>query len=42
MEIKDIENLDEYFDYEVILERMLSRVSTEVDKREGSIILRGE
>lgn len=38
MEIKDIENLDEYFDYEVILERMLSRVSTEVDKREGSII----
>lgn len=38
MEVKDIENLDEYFDYNTILERMLSKVSTQVDKREGSII----
>lgn len=38
MNIKDIENLDEYFDYEIILERMLNKVSSQVDKREGSII----
>lgn len=38
MDIKDIENLDEYFDYETILQRMLSKVTTQVDKREGSII----
>lgn len=38
MDIKDIENIDEYFDYETILQRMLSKVSNQVDKREGSII----
>lgn len=38
MEIKDIENLDEYFEYETILQRMLNNVSSQVDKREGSII----
>ena len=32
------ENLDEYFDYETILQRMLDRVPTQIDKREGSII----
>lgn len=38
MNIKEIENLDEYFEYETILERMLNKVSSQVDKREGSII----
>ena len=41
MEIKnvdEIENIDEYFDYDTILQRMLDRVSVEIDKREGSII----
>lgn len=36
--INNIENLDEYFDYDVILQRMLDRVKTQIDKREGSII----
>ena len=36
--ISEIEDLDEYFDYEVILQRMLDRVPLQIDKREGSII----
>lgn len=32
------ENLDEYFDYEVTLNRMLDRIPDTLDKREGSII----
>lgn len=32
------DNLDEYFDYDVILRRMLDKVSNNIDKREGSII----
>ena len=36
--IDKIENLDEYFDYDVILERMMNRVPSEIDKREGSIV----
>lgn len=36
--IDEIEDLDEYFDYETILQRMLDRVPTQIDKREGSII----
>lgn len=32
------ENLDEYFDYEVILNRMLDKIPDTLDKREGSII----
>ena len=38
MNIKEIEDLDEYFDYEIILQRMLGRITSQVDKREGSII----
>ena len=34
----EIENLDEYFNYDTILQRMLDNVSSKVDKREGSII----
>ena len=36
--MNEIENLDEYFDYDTILQRMLDRVPTQIDKREGSII----
>lgn len=36
--IEDIENLDEYFDYDIILQRMLDRIPTQIDKREGSIV----
>ena len=36
--VDEIENIDEYFDYDTILQRMLDRVSVEIDKREGSII----
>ena len=36
--IDEIENLDEYFDYDTILQRMLDRVPIQIDKREGSII----
>ena len=36
--IKEIEDLDEYFDYDTILQRMLDRVPIQIDKREGSII----
>ena len=36
--IKENEDLDEYFDYETILQRMLDRISGQIDKREGSII----
>ncbi len=36
--IKEIEDLDEYFDYDIILQRMLDRVPIQIDKREGSII----
>lgn len=32
------EELDEYFDYEMILERMLEKIPDTLDKREGSII----
>ena len=32
------EELDDYFDFETILNRMLDRISNTVDKREGSII----
>lgn len=38
MEIDEIEDLDNYFNYDMILQRMLDRVSVEIDKREGSII----
>ena len=37
-DINEIENLDEYFDYDTILQRMLDRVPIQIDKREGSII----
>lgn len=37
-DINEIENLDEYFDYDIILQRMLDRVPIQIDKREGSII----
>ena len=36
--INEVEDLDEYFDYETILQRMLDRVPIQIDKREGSII----
>ncbi len=36
--INEIEDLDEYFDYDTILQRMLDRVPIQIDKREGSII----
>lgn len=36
--IDEIENLDEYFDFDIILQRMLDRVPMQIDKREGSII----
>ena len=36
--IDEIENLDEYFDFDTILQRMLDRVPMQIDKREGSII----
>lgn len=36
--IDEIEDLDEYFDYDTILQRMLDRVPSQIDKREGSII----
>lgn len=32
------DNIDEYYEYENILERMLSNISDDVDKREGSVI----
>ena len=38
VDIDKIENLDEYFDYDTILQRMLDTVPTQIDKREGSII----
>ena len=38
-DINEIENLDEYFDYDTILQRMLDRVPIQIDKREGSICL---
>lgn len=33
-----MENLDEYYDFNNIMQRMLSKVSDSIDKREGSII----
>lgn len=36
--IDEIKNLDEYFDYDVILQRMMDRIPSQIDKREGSII----
>ena len=33
-----MENLDEYYDFDNIIQRMLSKVPDSVDKREGSII----
>ncbi|MCI9015982.1 MAG: baseplate J/gp47 family protein [Clostridia bacterium] len=36
--IREIEDLDEYFEYDIILQRMLDRVPIQIDKREGSII----
>lgn len=38
MKIENIENLDEYFDADTIMQRMLNNISNQVDKREGSII----
>lgn len=38
VDIDTIKDLDEYFDYDIILQRMLDRVPTQIDKREGSII----
>lgn len=41
MEIENIDkeqNLDEYFDYDTILQRMLDRIPIQIDKREGSIV----
>lgn len=32
------ENMDEYFDYDIILNRMLDKIPDTLDKREGSII----
>ena len=32
------EELDEYYDYDNILDRMLSNISEKVDTREGSVI----
>lgn len=32
------DNLDEYYDYDNILNRMLSNISDDIDKREGSVI----
>ena len=32
------ENLDEYYEYETILNRMLDKIPDTLDKREGSII----
>lgn len=34
----DKEELDSYYEYENILERMLNNISSDVDKREGSVI----
>ena len=34
----EMEELDKFFDYDTILQRMLDNVSNNVDKREGSII----
>lgn len=34
----ETDNLDEYYDYNNILNRMLSSISDDIDKREGSII----
>ena len=34
----ETDNLDEYYDYNNILNRMLSSISNDIDKREGSII----
>ena len=31
-DINEIENLDEYFDYDTILQRMLDRVPIQIDK----------
>lgn len=36
--VENIDDLDEFFDYDTILQRMLDRVSSQIDKREGSII----
>ena len=33
-----MENLDEYYNFNNIMQRMLSKVSDSIDKREGSII----
>lgn len=33
-----MENLDEYYDFNNIIQRMLSKVADKIDKREGSII----
>ena len=41
MEIENIDkeqDLDEYFDYDTILQRMLDRIPIQIDKREGSIV----
>ena len=32
------ENLDEYYDFDNIMDRMLTRVDDTLDKREGSMI----
>lgn len=36
--MEEIEDLDEYFDFDTIIQRMLDRVPSQIDKREGSII----
>ena len=33
VDIDKIENLDEYFDYDTILQRMLDTVPTQIDKK---------
>lgn len=38
MEIDNLNKLDEYFDYDIIMQRMLNKVPSQIDKREGSII----
>lgn len=35
---ENINNLDEYYTYENILQRMLDNISNDIDKREGSVI----
>lgn len=37
-DLTNIEDLDEYFDFDTIIERMLAKIPDDIDKREGSII----